>query len=168
MEKGQLWQLKKCLYGLKDASRHWYLKVKAALLEKGFDTSDLEPAIFYFRDRDTKDITGIVGIHVDDFIHAGTHDFNRDVMYPLMKEFKVGKNEQGCFMYTGYRIIQSEDGIMLDQSRYVQNLEVPVIEPDRARQKSEALTESEKTELGQIMYEKPVFGQRECEWSEFK
>ena len=30
------------------------------------------------------------------------------------------------------------------------------------------LTENEKTEFGQIMYEKPVFGQREGEWSEFK
>ena len=30
------------------------------------------------------------------------------------------------------------------------------------------LTENEKTEFGQIMFEKPVFGQRECEWSEFK
>lgn len=32
----KLWRLKKCLYGLKDASRQWYMRLKTILKQNGF------------------------------------------------------------------------------------------------------------------------------------
>ena len=63
--KGKIWLLNKCLYGLKDASRQWYLRVKKALLDCHCMQSLQDPGIFYFKENGV--LTGIVGVHVDDF-----------------------------------------------------------------------------------------------------
>ena len=46
--KGKLWKLNKCVYGLCDASRHWYLKVHNVMIEHGAQVSNLDQAIFYW------------------------------------------------------------------------------------------------------------------------
>ena len=61
-----------------------------------YSVSKLDPAVFYFKNRN-KEVIGMVGVHVDDFIHAGTESFDKYVILPLMEEFKVGKNERGSF-----------------------------------------------------------------------
>ena len=147
LEKGHLWKLEKCLYGLRDASRKWYCRIKTALLKLGFEISKLDPAVFYYRNKN-KEIIGLVGVHVDDFLHCGTESFNKYVILPLMDEFKVGKNEKFSFMYTGFKITQDSTGILLDQTEYVQkNLEALPLEPSRAKEKDAFLTESELTDL---------------------
>ena len=151
LEKGYLWKLEKCLYGLKDASRQWNSRVDTALLKLGFEKSKLDPSVYCFKNR-SKEIIGVVGVHVDDFIHAGTDSFNKYVIAPLMEEFKVGKNEKGSFMYTGFKITQDAEGIILDQNDYVEkNLEVLDIDPSRAREKNEPLTEGELTDLRKMV-----------------
>ena len=40
-----LWKLKKCVYGLKDASLHWYRKVKWFMESIGGKVSTMDPAI---------------------------------------------------------------------------------------------------------------------------
>ena len=151
LEKGYLWKLLKCLYGLRDASKMWYSRIKNALLRLGFEISKLDPAVFYFRNKN-KEVIGLVGVHVDDFIHAGSDSFNQYVISPLMDEFKVGKNEKGSFMYTGFKITQDTNGIMLDQTDYVdKNLEPVIIDPVRAGQKNDALTEAELTDLRKMV-----------------
>ena len=151
LEKGFLWKLEKCLYGLKDASRQWNSRVDTALLKQGFEKSKLDPAVYYFRNRN-KEIIGVVGVHVDDFIHAGSESFTKYVIMPLMEEFKVGKNEKGSFFYTGFKINQDSTGIMLDQTEYVtKNMEVTPIDPARAKEKSEDLTEAELSELRRLV-----------------
>ena len=151
LEKGFLWQLEKCLYGLKDASRQWNSRVDTALLKQGFEKSKLDPAVYYFRNRN-KDVIGVVGVHVDDFIHAGSDSFTKYVIMPLMDEFKVGKNEKGSFFYTGFKINQDQNGILLDQTEYVaKNMEVTPIDPARAKEKNEDLTEEELSELRRLV-----------------
>ena len=146
LDKGYLWRLEKCLYGLCDASKMWYTRIKTSLLRLGFEISKLDPAVFYYKNK-KNEIIGLVGVHVDDFIHCGSDSFNKYVILPLMEEFKVGKNEKGSFMYTGFKITQDSDGIVLDQTDYVKNLEVVDIEPARAREKDSPLTEGELTDL---------------------
>ena len=41
---GQLWKLRKTVYGLCDAARHWYLRVKEQLLSLGAKVSSLDKA----------------------------------------------------------------------------------------------------------------------------
>ena len=64
---GKLWKLKKCLYGLNDAAREWYMKVKETIaLLKGARCS-LDHAIFHWKSSDGN-LQGYCALHVDDFI----------------------------------------------------------------------------------------------------
>ena len=54
-DNGRLWKLKKAVYGLCDAARHWYLRVKDQLLRLGAKISSLDPALFYWRNGDIVD-----------------------------------------------------------------------------------------------------------------
>jgi len=64
-KEGQVWLLHKVLYGLKQASREWYLKLKGQLEELGFKRSDANHRVF------TKIINGklfVIAIYVDNFL----------------------------------------------------------------------------------------------------
>ena len=64
--KGKLWKLNKCVYGLCDASRHWYLKVHNVMIEHGAQVSNLDQAIFYWRKENS--LHGLLAAHLDDFL----------------------------------------------------------------------------------------------------
>ena len=44
----KLWKLKKCVYGLTDASRHWYLRVAEELSKLGVHKCIYDEALFYW------------------------------------------------------------------------------------------------------------------------
>ena len=69
-----LWKLEKCVYGLTDASLHWYRTVKCFMESIGGKVSTMDPAIFYWNDQDYK-LEGILACHVDDFLYSGSEDF---------------------------------------------------------------------------------------------
>ena len=48
------WKLKKCVYGLADASLYWYNKVKEIMLGTGGNMSQVDPAVFYWQDKQFK------------------------------------------------------------------------------------------------------------------
>ena len=75
---GKLWRLKKTVYGLSDASRHWYLRVKRELLALRMTMSKLEPALFSWK-KDNK-VEGIICIYVDDFLWAGIENFQKQII----------------------------------------------------------------------------------------
>ena len=49
---GKLWKLRRCLYGLNDAARQFYVSVSELLLKLGCVISSLDPALFYYRQED--------------------------------------------------------------------------------------------------------------------
>ena len=61
---GKLWKLNRCVSGLCDTSRHWYLKVHNVVIEHGTQVSNLDQAIFYWRKEDS--LHGLLAAHVDD------------------------------------------------------------------------------------------------------
>ena len=65
VEKGYIWKLNKCVYGLTDASRVWYLTVKKELTKLGMCVSSHDEAVFTFHQAGR--LQGIVSTHVDDF-----------------------------------------------------------------------------------------------------
>ena len=127
----KLWRLKKCLYGLKDASRQWYLRLKAILKHHGFQKSIYDGGMFFIIKDDT--LIGIVGIHVDDFLATGTEEFMKTIIPNVLTAFMVGKAEDQTFMYTGTKITQDDKGITVDQTEYVQNLEIFDLDLERLR-----------------------------------
>ena len=69
LEPGKLWKLNHCLYGLNDAARQFYYSVVDELTMLGCIQSKLDPALFlWFSDGK---LAGVIGSHVDDFLHAG-------------------------------------------------------------------------------------------------
>merc|ERR1712055_85918 len=72
-DDARLWKLKKTVYGLCDAARAWYLRVKDELLKLGVKMSSYDCALFYWIVNGK--LQGIIGLYVDDFIWAGTDEF---------------------------------------------------------------------------------------------
>ena len=131
-EKGTIWKLKQGLYGLKDRARQFYLSVKDELLRLGCKMSELDPAMFFLHN--SGKLSGIICCHEDVFLHAwGEHLEN--IMVNLRKRFVAGKVEDRNFYYIGLGIIQESSALVLDQSRYVENVKNKVTDPKRAQDK---------------------------------
>ena len=62
----KLWKLQTIVYGLNDAARVWYLRVKEELIKVKAIMSNFDEAVFFWR-VDGK-LHGILACHVDDFI----------------------------------------------------------------------------------------------------
>jgi len=137
-----IWKLKHCLYGLKDGARQFYLSVKEELLKLGFKQCDLDPAVFSVRKDGT--LRGILCCHVDDFLHAGDEHFEK-LMEKLRRRFSAGKIAQKCFDYVGFSVIQDESGITLDHSKFMEKIQVQLVDPCRATDKADALDSREQT-----------------------
>ena len=143
LKKNQVWKLSKPLYGLNDASRKFYLKVVRILKDCGCLQSVYDPALFYFIDPQSGNLAGIVGTHVDDFIHAGDKVFENKVMSTIYKSFTVGSSETLNFKYTGFQISQTASEISVDQFEYVEKMIIR--SPTEKQQKTELLNEEELT-----------------------
>ena len=147
-QPGKLWLLNKCLYGLKDASRKWYLRVVTKLKELDFQTSKYDSGLFFL----IKDgeLIGIVALHVDDFLHAGNQYFNSTILTQLLGCFKVGKSEEREFMYTGFYLKQSNDGIQIDQNKYVQNVIIPTVDIKQMKDREREMDQEQLSLLRQL------------------
>ena len=70
-----LWRLKKCVYGLVDAARHWYERVKSVILSTGCQVSAFDPSLFIYKENGV--LLGLIATHVDDFWWSGTQNFGK-------------------------------------------------------------------------------------------
>ena len=108
-----VWKLNKCVYGLVDASRNWFLSVKKELEHLQCVESKLDPALFYWHQGDK--LEGLFLMHVDDFLWAGSDRFKQDVILPLRMKFHCGKELDCSFRYIGLNIEQTDGKIYLNQ-----------------------------------------------------
>ena len=51
---GKIWRLLRCAYGLNDASRYWYLKIKEVLIKLGCKCSKLDAAVFMYHNNENE------------------------------------------------------------------------------------------------------------------
>ena len=121
-EKGKLWKLKKCVYGLNDAARSWYLTVKKELIKLGAEMSKLDQAVFtwYYEGK----LHGIISTHVDDFCWGGSKIFRQSVIENIKTTFVIKSEEINKFKYVGLEIEQKEEEIIISQDKYVEALEM--------------------------------------------
>ena len=151
-ESGKLWRLKKCVYGLSDASLKWYNKVKKTIKNLGGEISDIDPAVFYWHCKGQ--LAGIVTIHVDDFLWGGSPEFENKVIKQMKRELLVGKEESEKFKYIGLELSEEGCTINLNQRSYVASLSPMEIERNRAN--DSPLSNGEKTNLrakiGQLLW----------------
>ena len=147
-----LWLLKKTIYGLMDARRKWYLKVKEVLLNLHVKMSIYDESLFYlFQDGI---LQGVIGIHVDDFFFAGTSLFYDSVIKKLHEVFEISKEEEMHFNYLGLELKQFSDHITLTQKSYIQ--EIKTIDYNRSLKRDAPLPstifESLRSLVGQLSW----------------
>ena len=119
-QTSKIWKLTKCVYGLGDASRYWYLKVREELCKLGARPSKLDQGVFYFSKNN--EIIGVFILFVDGIIWAGKPIFN-NIIERFKKIFHIGAENSEAFTYIGINIKQNPDmSITIDQQNYTNSL----------------------------------------------
>ena len=120
--KGKLWRLNKAAYGLIDGSRLFYLELKEKLEELGMKNVSGDPALFTCH-KDGK-LEGIVCLHVDDLLMAGSKKFKGIFLQKITETFKFSKMEADKFKYLGCEVEKLGNGdISLNQNEYISKIE---------------------------------------------
>ena len=129
MPSGYIWKLSKCVYGLTDASRSWYLTLKEKLLKSGALVSKYDQAIFtwYFRNK----LHGIIATYVNDFCFARLEIFQTRMMDRLHRLFKIKSEEVAEFKYIGLNTKKNRDNVNLGQNEYKKKLKCIPVEGGR-------------------------------------
>jgi hypothetical protein len=152
---GKVWHLKKCVYGLVDASLYWYNRVKHVMLELGGTMSKVDPAVFYWLS-DNGQVIGMLASHVDDFIWSGTSEFEQCVINKIRTTFCVGKEFSLACQYIGMDLSCVEEQILLHQNHYAESVAPVELSKDRLLQKESFLDDDEKhalrSKVGQLLW----------------
>ena len=130
-KEGIIWKLKKPLYGLNDASRKFWLKVKAVFSKIGLRKLVGDEAL-YFKNDENGDLEGMISTHIDDFNLAGSEKFLESVTEEIKKVLDVSKVEDGKFRFTGIDVERFEDRIELSINDYAASLEDIEIREDKS------------------------------------
>ena len=85
---GIIWKLKKPLYGLNDASRKFWLKVKSVFEWIGLKKLEGDKAI-YFKINEDGNLEGLVSTHIDDFNLAGSENFLTSITEEIRKVLDI-------------------------------------------------------------------------------
>ncbi|KAG7588381.1 Integrase catalytic core [Arabidopsis suecica] len=112
-------KLQKSLYGLKQASRQWFLKFSATLMSLGFQKSQADHTLF------VRNVNGkyvAVLVYVDDIIIASNDDAEVvQLKEDLQKAFKL--RDLGSLQYfLGLEIARNSSGISICQRKYALGL----------------------------------------------
>src|SRR5215469_9827209 len=118
--KGQLWKLKKTVYGLKDAARVWYESVTEILEETGGRQCKFDENIFFWREEELK---GVMCIHVDDFCYGGEESFMNGVVKRIKDRLEVGSEGEKKFLFLGVNLEDDGENIKIDQLNYINRVD---------------------------------------------
>lgn len=120
-EPNKICKLHKSLYGLKQASRIWNLKLDDCLKKCGLIQSKTDSCIYY---RMTEDIILIVAIYVDDMIiFSNNVKAKTSLKNELMSQFKMKDIGEARFVL-GMQIIRDRKNnkLWLDQQLYIEEI----------------------------------------------
>ena len=125
-------RLRKAVYGLVNAPKKWWDRLKTSLIEHGFTSCALDPVHLFF-ERLEKSM-GVLGVHVDDVIGGLNEIFDR-IMTTVRKEFDFGAWDVGNFRFKGRQISQMPNGeIVCDMEQYKHELEqIDVSKADKTK-----------------------------------
>ena len=151
VSSSSLLELKKGVYGLCNAPRLWWRKLRQVLLTLGFVELKLLPCVFVMWnfDENAKPVSlqGILAVHVDDVILTGDDLFEK-VLVKLKQQLTFGKWYYREFEYTGRTIRQSETGeIFVSQQNYSQKVPYVPVTSEQLKDLSTLVTEKTVADL---------------------
>ncbi|CAM8976460.1 unnamed protein product [Rhodiola kirilowii] len=116
---GKVCRLIKSLYGLKQASRQWFVKFNEALIAFGFQNSLNDYSLFTLS-RDGAFL--VLLVYVDDVLLTGTSDqLISDVKTYIHNKFQI-KDLSHLKYFLGLEVPRSTTGIFLNQRKYALEL----------------------------------------------
>ncbi|KAH9668310.1 Integrase catalytic domain-containing protein [Citrus sinensis] len=114
-----VYKLLKALYGLKQAPRAWYDRLKNFLLENDFSMGKADTTLFV---KHKNQNILIVQIYVDDIIFGSTNELLcKEFSSCMSKEFEMSMMGELKY-FLGLQIKQNEEGIFINQAKYVKDL----------------------------------------------
>ncbi|WVZ83818.1 hypothetical protein U9M48_030918, partial [Paspalum notatum var. saurae] len=115
----RVYKLRKALYGMKQAPRAWYGRLKSFLLKFGFVMGSVDKTLFLLsRDGDTL----IVQIYVDDIIVSGSsHALVSSFAEQMSREFEMSLIGELQF-FLGLQIKQGLEGTFVHQAKYTTDI----------------------------------------------
>ena len=148
-ETNMLWKINKSVYGLRDAPRNWYTRLRDEIINAGCVINSLDPGLFtYYVD---KVLHGIIASYVDDMLWSGTQQFEEYVIVKLRSAFVVSLEQDTVFGYIGVQLKQQEDmSIIVSQELYVNSLKEVEISEERLGDKHSPLNKTEVKQLRKI------------------
>ena len=125
-------RLRKAVYGLVNAPKQWWDRLRKSLIQHGFMSCALDPCVFVLRKNGK--IHGVLGVHVDDLIGSGNETFDR-VMTAVREEFDFGTWDIGNFRFKGRQICQMPNGeIVFEMEQFKHELEqIKVSKADKSQ-----------------------------------
>jgi transposase InsO family protein len=140
-------KLDKSAYGLIDAPFLWFKTLSEELINLGMQPSPFDPCVFILRHPKTNEISGVLGIHVDDGIYGGDEYFHSQIS-KLEEKYPFGSKKSKAFTFTGIELFQHPDNsIELSQTKYVNHIPAIQISQERKLQENEKVTEKERHHL---------------------
>ena len=138
-----IWKLRKTVYGLADAPRVWYLRLKEELLKLGAKVSTYDQGVFFWHSE--AGLEGILVSFVDDQLWGGTPKFEKCVIQKLRSTFIINYEHTRAFKYIGIDILQHTDHtISINQESYIKSVQPVFIDKHRQLQKEDNLTTDER------------------------
>ena len=122
-------RLEKAAYGLAEAPRAWFLRLTRELVAVGLVVSQLDPCVFLLRDKLSRELLGVCGVHVDDLLGGGTPAMD-ECLQRLRKKLPFGDFRRTTIKYTGAEIRQLPDkSIEVSQEAYISKMEEVCTKP---------------------------------------
>ena len=120
IDPDEVLELHRCVYGLKQASRRWYEKLRETLGAAGYIATKADPCVYV---RDHKGEYTIIATVVDDLIIASTTTEGATRVATFMNQSGLKTKDLGQPDYIiGIHVARSRDGITLNQELYVGTL----------------------------------------------
>lgn len=107
------------MYGLKQASRQWNIKLTEALLAAGYSQSVHDHSLFIRKEG--TDLEGIL-VYVNDLLITGNSSYMiQEAKVTLNQNFKM-KDLESFRYFLGIEVLKSKDGVALNQRKYALQL----------------------------------------------
>ncbi|CAE7758699.1 RE1 [Symbiodinium sp. CCMP2456] len=137
------------VYGLNDAPFWWWETFDAEARAAGFERSQFDNCVYFFREPDTKELSGILGAHVDDSITGGEGPAYQKAIAQLRARFPFRKWRVGAgeFCGTTYSQDPTTFEITFSQKEYSQHLRPVSLTKARAAQRHLPATPKEVSAL---------------------
>merc|ERR1712101_34810 len=141
-KEGIIWKLLKPLFGLDDASRKVYLKVRETLRNFNLNTLPGDDAVYF--QHINGNLIGMILSNVDEFTITGTNEFVNRIVEGLKKIFTRYKIEENNFRFTGLDVKTTDEGIEISMEDYANS--ITEIQDIRKANRTEPLTKAELKE----------------------